>query len=71
MLDELLDFDRDGREQRNGGATPQRRGGIRGLLDRLLGGDDHDDDDRSRDGEGSDRRGPRSRRDDRDSFFDD
>ncbi len=52
MLDELFDLDRDGGRR---DANPQvRRGGIRGLFDRLLGavGDgDEDDDARRRNGD--------------------
>ncbi len=52
MLDELFDLERDGGRR---DANPQvRRGGIRGLFDRLLGavGDgDEDDDARRRNGD--------------------
>ena len=52
MLDELFDLDRDGGRR---DANPQvRRGGIRGLFDRLLGavGDgDEDDEARRRNGD--------------------
>lgn len=43
MLDELLGdlFERDNRQPREGG---QQRRGIRGLLDRLFGGDDEEHD---------------------------
>ena len=49
MLDELFDLDRDGGRR---DANPQvRRGGIRGLLDRLLGAVGEDDDARRRNGD--------------------
>jgi len=45
VLDDLLDlFDRDDRER---SAAPKRRG-VRGLLNRLGGDDDHRDDERNR-----------------------
>lgn len=80
MLDELFDLDRDGGRR---DANPQvRRGGIRGLFDRLLGavGDgDEDDDARRRNGDSRyndtddeyphrQEGGRRRRREDRDGF---
>ena len=80
MLDELFDLDRDGGRR---DANPQvRRGGIRGLFDRLLGavGDgDEDDDARRRNGDSRyndtddeyphrQERERRRRREDRDGF---
>lgn len=65
MLDELLGdiFERDNREPRERG---QQRRGLRGFLDRLLGGDD-DERDIPRDHESSGRRD--HRRGNRDSSF--
>lgn len=80
MLDDLFDLDRDGGRR---DANPQvRRGGIRGLFDRLLGavGDgDEDDDARRRNGDSRynetddeyphrQEGGRRRRREDRDGF---
>ena len=78
MLDELFDLDRDGGRR---DANPQvRRGGIRGLFDRLLGAvGDEDDDARRRNGDSRyndtddeyphrQERERRRRREDRDGF---
>jgi hypothetical protein len=67
MLDELLDLDRD--KGGRGTASPEKRRGIRGLLDRLIGGfADHGDGHDSRRHDGEDRRDSRGRRRDNDGL---
>ncbi len=43
MLDELLDMSDGRRDERGRGDGPAQRGGIRGFLSRILGGDEGDD----------------------------